>query len=131
MAKPSAQEKLYDRRTRQLYAIQSTQLKILAASQATDPPKAQDQAPRGPRAARTWSRAPAGTRKCHLPTLVNGKLKVGGPHLLTSHGTERFGCITCARIANHKKARYALETLPCIGRVGMARPLQPRRPRLK
>ena len=34
------------------------------------------------------------------------------------------------RIANHKKARYALRTLPCAGR-GMASPLQPRRPRLK
>ena len=54
-----------------------------------------------------------------------------GPHLIASRGTESFRCITCARIANHKRARYALETLPCNGRVGLAGPLQPRRPRLK
>ena len=54
-----------------------------------------------------------------------------GPHFITSHGTAGFRCIPCARIANHKRARYALRTLPCTGRVGLAGPLQPRRPRLK
>ena len=47
------QEKLYDRRTQQLCAIQGIQLKILAASQATDPPKGAGprppRPPRGPR----------------------------------------------------------------------------------
>ena len=47
------QGKLYDRQTQQLYATQSIQLKIFAAYQATEFPKAQDQAPsrppRGPR----------------------------------------------------------------------------------
>ena len=38
----ASQGKLYDRRTRQMAAIQSIQLKILTASQASDPPKAQD-----------------------------------------------------------------------------------------
>ena len=54
-----------------------------------------------------------------------------GPHLITLHGTEGFRCITCARIANHRKARYALKTLPCSGRVGLTGPLQPHRPRFK
>ena len=123
--------KLYDRRTQQLAEIQSIQLKILAASQAMDPPKAQDQAPRGPRADRGWGRTTACARKCHLPTLECGELKMWGPRLIASHGTERFRCITCARVANHNKARYALKTLPCTGRGGLAGPLQPRRPRLK
>ena len=129
---PTARQgKIYDRRAQQLSATQSIQLKILAASQATDPPKAQDQGPRGPRAARDGNRAPAFATKCHLPDLERGELRMWGPHLITSHGTEGFRCVTCARIANHKRARYALKTLPCIGRVGLAGPLQPRRPKLK
>ena len=100
---PTARQgKLYDRRTQQQYAIQGIQLKILAAYQATDPPKAQDQAPRGPRAGRSWNRAPACARKCHLPTLERGELRLWGHRLIISHGTEGFRCITCARVANHK-----------------------------
>ena len=64
------------------------------------------------------------------PTLERGKLKMWGPHLTAPHGTEGHKCITCARVANHKRARYALKTSPCSGRYGLAGPLQPRRPRL-
>ena len=44
----ASQGKLYDRRTRQIAAIQGIQLKILTASQASDPPRAQDRAQSGP-----------------------------------------------------------------------------------
>ena len=111
---PTARQgKLYDRRTQQLAAIQGILLKIFAASQATDPPKAQDQAPRGPRAARGWGRATTCARKCHLPTLECREFGVWGPHLVASHGTEELRCITCARVANHSRARYAFQTLLC------------------
>ena len=46
----AAQGRLYDRRARQLEAIQDIQLRVLAAAQATDPPRAQDRAARRPRA---------------------------------------------------------------------------------
>ena len=88
-------------------------------------PKAQDQPPRGPRAGQGWNRAPAGPRKCHLPTLERGELRVWGHHLITSHWTEGFRCITCARVANHKRARYFLKSLPCAGRAGLAGPSSP------
>ena len=85
------QGKLYDRRIWQLCSVQGIQLKILTASQATDPPKAQDQPPRGPRAGRGWNRAPACPRKCHLPTLECGELKVWGPHLSPHMGRRDSG----------------------------------------
>ena len=94
----ASQGKLYDRRTRQLAAIQGIQLKMFTASQASDPPKAQDQAPRGPRAARGCGRAPPCARKCHLPTLERGELRMWGPHFFAPHGTEGYRCITCARM---------------------------------
>ena len=119
----------YDRRTEQLEMIQGIQLRILTAAQATDPPRTQDRGPRG-RTARANGLSPASHRKCHLPTLQTGELRTWGPHLIASHGTEGFRCITCARVANHKRARYALRT-PCSGRAGLAGPLQPHRPRLK
>ena len=127
----ASQGKLYDRRTRQLAATQSIQLRIHTASQASDPPKAQDQAPRGPHAARGCGRAPPCARKCHPPHPENGELKMRGPHLIAPHGTEGYRCITCAKVANHKKTRYALKTLPCSGRYRLAGPVQPRRPRPK
>ena len=110
--------------------IQGIQLRILTAAQATDPPRTQDQGPRG-RTARASGRTAACPRKCRLPTLQSGELRMWGHHLITSHGTEGFRCISCARIANHRRARYALRTLPCSGRAGLDGPLQPRRPRLK
>ena len=106
-------------------------MKILAASQASDPPKAPDRAPRGQRASRNQGRTQACPRRCHLPTLGHGELRMWGPHLITSHGTEGFRCITCARVANHKRARYALKGLPCADRARLAGPLQPHRPRAK
>ena len=120
----ASQGKLYERKTRQLAAIPSIQLRILTASQATDPPKAQGQAPRGPHATRGCGRAPPSARKCHLPTLERGELRMRKPHLIGPHGTEGYKCSTCARVANHKRARYALKTLPCSGRYGLAGPLQ-------
>ena len=68
----ASQGKLYDRRAWQLAAIQGIQLRIFTASQASDPPRAQDQAPRGAHAARGCGRAPPCARKCHLPTLECG-----------------------------------------------------------
>ena len=76
-------------------------LRFLAASQATDPPKAQDQGPRGPRAARDGNRTPAFARKCNFPGLECGELRMWGLAPITSHGTEGFRCVACARIANH------------------------------
>ena len=120
----------YDRRAEQLEAIQGVQLKVLTAVQSTDPPRTQDRGPRG-RAARTGDPCPASRRKCHLLTLQAGELRTWGPHLIAPHGTQGFRCVACARVANHKRARYALRTLPWSGRAGLAGPLQPRGPRLK
>ena len=117
--------------SRQLAAVQSIQLKILTASQASDPPAAQDQAQRGPGTARGRGRAPPRPRKCHLPTLECGELRVWGPHITAPHGTEGYRCITCARIANHKGAGYAFRTLPYSGRCGLGGPPRPCRPRPK
>ena len=125
----ASQGKLYDRRAQQMCAIHPAQDPTVP--QATDPPKAQDQPRRGPRVSRGWNRPPACPRKCHLSSLECGKLKVWGPHLITSRGTEKFRCITCARVANHKKARYALKSLPRTSRAGLAGPLQPRKPKLE
>ena len=108
----AAQGRLYDRRTRQLEAVQDIQLRILAAAQATDPPKAQGHAARRPRAGPGRSQAQACTRRCHLPILEEGELRMWGPHLIKASGTEGFRCISCARVANHKRARYALRSLP-------------------
>ena len=128
---PTARQgKQYDRRTEQLGVIQGIQLRIFTAAQATDPPRTQDQGPRG-RTARASGRTAACPRKCHPPTLQSGELRMWGHHFIAPHGTEGFRCISCARIANHKRARYGLRTLPCSGRAGLAGPLQPRRPRLK
>ena len=101
---------IYGQRTQQLSAIQSIQqLKILAAFGATDPPKAQDQGHRSPRAVRDGSRAPACARKCHLPDLERGELRMWGPRLITSHKTERFRSITCARtVSFHNSNRTIL-----------------------
>ena len=120
---PTARQgKLYDRRVRQMAVIQGIQLKILTASQASDPPRTQDRAQRGPGAARRRSHGPPRPRKCHLPTLEPVELRVWGPHLIAPHGTEAYRCITCARVANHKRARYALKYLPCSGRCGLGPP---------
>ena len=127
----ASQGKLYDRRTRQLAAIRSIQLKILTVSQASDPPKAQDRAQRGPDAARGRGHGPPRPKKCHLPTLERGELRVWEPHPNAPHGTEGHRCITCARVANHKKARYALKSLPCSRRCGLGGPPRPCRSRLK
>ena len=125
------QGKLYDRRTEQLEKIQDIQLRILTVAQETNPPRTQDRGPQG-RSARPGRQIPACLRKCHLPTLQRGELRIWGRHLSPSTAsTEGFRCISCARVANHKRARYALRTLPCSGRAGLAGPLQPRRPRLK
>ena len=76
----ASQGKLYDRRTRQLAAIQSIQLKILTASQASDPPKAQDRAQRGPSAARGRSHIPPRPRKCQpIHPGARGVAGVGAP----------------------------------------------------
>ena len=69
----AAQGRLYDWRTRQLAVIQDVQLRILAASQATEPPKAQDRTARGPCASPGKGRATSCARRCHLPSLENGK----------------------------------------------------------
>ena len=127
----TSQEKLYDRRTQQLYATQIIQMKVLAPSQAYDPPKAPDGAPRGQRISRSQGRTQTCPTRCHLPTLEHGELRMWSHHLITSHGTEGFRCITCARLANHKRARYALKGLPCAGRARLAGPLRPHRPRTK
>ena len=120
---PTARQgKLYDRMVRQMAAIQGIQLKILTASQASDPPRTQDRAQRGPGAARGRSNGPPRPRTCHPPTLEPGELRVWGPHLIAPHGTEGYRCITCAKVANHKKARYALKYLPCSGRCGLGGP---------
>ena len=73
----ASQGKLYDRRTRQMAAIQSIRLKILTASQASDPPRAQDRAQRGPGAARGRSRGPPRPRKCHHHLRQGGKPQKG------------------------------------------------------
>ena len=80
---------------------------------------------------RTSGQTPACHRKCHLPTLQSGEVRMWGRHLIAPHGTEGFRRISCARVANHKRARYALRTLPCSGLAGLAGPLQPARPRHK
>ena len=118
----ASQGKLYDRRARQLAAIRGIQLKILTASQASDPPKAQDRAQRGPDAARGRGHGPPRPTKCHFPTMERGELRVWGPHFIAPHGTEGYRCITCARVADHKSARYALKSLPCSGRCGLGGP---------
>ena len=87
-----------------------------------DQGEALDQAPRGPRAARGRGRAPPCARKCHLPILERGELRMWGPHFIAPHGTEGYRCITCARVADHKSASYALRTLPCSSRYGLAGP---------
>ena len=104
---PTAKQgKLNDRRVRQMAAIQGIQLKILTASQASGPPKTQDRAQRGPGVARGCGHGPLSPRKCHLPTLEPGDLRMWGPHLIAPHGSEGYRCITCGRIPNHKRARY-------------------------
>ena len=119
----------HDQRVRRMAAIQGIQLKILTASQASDPPRTQDRAQRGPGAARGSGHGPARPRKCHFPTLEPGELRLWGPHLFAPHGSEGYRCIACGRTANHKRARYALKYLPCAVRCGLAP--RPCRPRLK
>ena len=84
----ASQGKLYDRMTRQLAAIQSIQLKILTASQASDPPKAQDQARRGPSAARGRGHSPAPPQEVPPPHPgARGAASVGAPpHRPPWHG---------------------------------------------
>ena len=126
----ASQAARYDRRTQQVEAIQDIHLRILTAAQEADPQGTQGRSPQA-RSARPAGPAHAGRRKCHLPTLQPGEMRTWGPHLIAQHGEEGFRCVACARVANHKRARYALRTLPCSGRPGLAGPLQPRRPRLK
>ena len=102
--------------------IQGIQFKILTASQASDPPRTQDRAQRGPGAARGCDHGPARPRKCHPPTLEPGELRVWGPHFIAPHGSEGYRCITCGRTANHKRSRYVLKYLPCAGRCGLGGP---------
>ena len=127
---PTARQgKLYDRRTQQLCAIQGIQLKIFAASQATDLPKTRDQGPRGPRVACGGNRAPACWR---FPILDCRELRVWGLHPITSHGRKGSGAsLAPGSPTTRRLGMYALKTLPCTGRVGLAGPSQPRRPRLK
>ena len=129
---PTAKQgKLYDQRVRRLAAIQGIQLKILTASQASDPPRTQDWAQRGLGAARRSGHGPARPRKCHPLTLEPGELRLWGPHPIAPHGPEGYRCITCGRTANHKRARYALKYLPCAGRCGLGGAPRPCKPRLK
>ena len=127
---PTAKQgKLYDQRVRRMAATQGIQLKILTASQASGPPRMQGRVQRGPGAARGSGNGPARPRKCHLPTLEPGELRLWGPHLIAPHGSECYRCMTCGRTANHKRARYAFKYLPC--RCGLGGAPRPCRPRLK
>ena len=72
-------------------AIQDIQLRILTAFQASDQPRTQDRAQRGPGAARGCSHGAPRPRKCHLPTLEPGELRVWGLHLIAPHGWQTTG----------------------------------------
>ena len=126
----ASQAARYDRRAEQLEAIQGIQLRVLTAVQDADPRGSQEEGSRA-RAARAANPMPASRRKCHLPSLQAGEMRTWGPHLIAPHGTQGFRCVACARVANHRRAKYALKTLPCSGRAGLAGPSQPRGPRLK
>ena len=59
-------------------------------------------------------------RVSHLPVLQPGETKPWGPHIIEAHGESGFRCLSCARTANHKRAKYALKTLSCTDRPRLA-----------